>query len=95
MVSKLKRPPTEWEKKSLLAVHQRTENQNIQGAQKTKLSQDQWTNKEVSSWMEQNFFKGRRPHDQKKKNTHEKLLTISGHKENANQKHTKIPLHSC
>jgi hypothetical protein len=63
----LKRPPTEWEKKSLLAVHQRTENQNIQGAQKTKLSQDQWTNKEVSSWMEQNFFKGRRPHDQKKK----------------------------
>jgi hypothetical protein len=45
--------------------------------------------------MEQNFFKGRRPHDQKKKNTHEKLLTISGHKENANQKHTKIPLHSC
>jgi hypothetical protein len=26
---------------------------------------------------------------------HEKMLTISGHKENANQSHTKIPLHPC
>jgi hypothetical protein len=24
-----------------------------------------------------------------------KMLTISGHKGNANQNHTKIPLHSC
>jgi hypothetical protein len=33
MVSKFKRPPTEWEK-NLLAIHQRTDKQNTQGAQK-------------------------------------------------------------
>jgi hypothetical protein len=40
MVSKLKRPPTMWEK-SLLAVHQRTNNENILGAQKNKLPKNQ------------------------------------------------------
>jgi hypothetical protein len=29
------------------------------------------------------------------KTTHEKMLTICGHKENANQNHTKILPHSC
>jgi hypothetical protein len=29
------------------------------------------------------------------KTTHEKMLTIRGHKENANQNHTKILPHSC
>jgi hypothetical protein len=27
--------------------------------------------------------------------THEKMLTISGHKGNVNQNHTKIPPHPC
>jgi hypothetical protein len=27
--------------------------------------------------------------------THEKMLTISSHKGNANKNHTKIPLHPC
>jgi hypothetical protein len=27
--------------------------------------------------------------------THEKMLTISSHKGNANQNHTKIPPHPC
>jgi hypothetical protein len=40
MVSQLKRPPTEW-RKSLLAIQQRTDNQHIQGAQKTKLPKNQ------------------------------------------------------
>jgi hypothetical protein len=31
----------------------------------------------------------------KKKNTHEKILTILGHKGNANHNHTKIPPHPC
>jgi hypothetical protein len=30
-----------------------------------------------------------------KKKIHEKMLTISGHKGNANQNHTKIPPYSC
>jgi hypothetical protein len=29
------------------------------------------------------------------KKTHEKMLTIPGHKENANQNLAKIPPHSC
>jgi hypothetical protein len=29
------------------------------------------------------------------KKTHKKIFTISGHKENANQNHTKIPPHPC
>jgi hypothetical protein len=29
------------------------------------------------------------------KKTHEKMLTIAGHKVNANQNHVKIPSHSC
>jgi hypothetical protein len=40
MVSKLKRPYTEW-RKYLPAIYQRTDSQNIQGAQKTKFSQNQ------------------------------------------------------
>jgi hypothetical protein len=39
-----------------------------------------------------NIFKGRNSNDQK---IHEKVLTITGHKGNANQNHTKIPPHSC
>jgi hypothetical protein len=39
-----------------------------------------------------NIFKGRIPNGQK---THEKMLTIPGHKGNTNQNHTKIPPHSC
>jgi hypothetical protein len=30
-----------------------------------------------------------------KKKSQEKMLTIPGHNENANQTHTKIPPHSC
>jgi hypothetical protein len=29
------------------------------------------------------------------KKTHEKMLTVSGHKENANQNHTNILPHTC
>jgi hypothetical protein len=39
MISKLKKPQ-DWEK-ILLAIHQRTDNQNIEGAQKTKLPKNQ------------------------------------------------------
>jgi hypothetical protein len=41
MVSKLKSPPTVGENICQLNIRQRTNNQNIQGAQKTKLSQNQ------------------------------------------------------
>jgi hypothetical protein len=54
--------------------------------------QNQWTNKEMDNWTKQNFFKRRNSNCQK---THEKMLTISGCKGNANQNHTKIPSHPC
>jgi hypothetical protein len=42
MVSKLKGPPTEWKKIfASYTSRQRTDNQNIQGIQKTKLSPNQ------------------------------------------------------
>jgi hypothetical protein len=41
MVSKLKRPPTEWEKISASYTSDRGLKQNIQGAQKTKLPPNQ------------------------------------------------------
>jgi hypothetical protein len=59
MISKLKRPLTEW-----VAIRQRTDIQNIQGAQKTKLSQNQWTNKEMGNWTKQNFLKRRNSNGQ-------------------------------
>jgi hypothetical protein len=64
-----------------LHIRQRTDNQNIQGAQKTKPPK---INEPIKKWATelQNFFQGRNPNDQK---THEKMLTISGHKGNANQ----------
>jgi hypothetical protein len=49
-------------------------------------------NKEMGNGTKQSFFKGRCPNRQK---AHEKMLTIPGHKGNANQNHTKIPPHSC
>jgi hypothetical protein len=65
---------------------------NIQGTQKTKLPQNQWTNKEVDNWTKENFFNGRSPNGQE---IHEKMLTIPGHKGNVNQTLTKISPHSC
>jgi hypothetical protein len=50
------------------------------------------TNKKMGNLTKQNFCKRRNPNGQ---NTHEKMLSIPGHKENANQNHTKIPPHLC
>jgi hypothetical protein len=46
----------------------------------------------MGNWTKQNFFKRRNSNGYK---THEKMLTISGHKENANQNLTKISPHPC
>jgi hypothetical protein len=45
----------------------------------------------VGNWTKQNFFK----EIQMAKKNHEKMLTTSGHKGNANQNHSKILPHSC
>jgi hypothetical protein len=40
-----------------LYIRQGTDNQNIQGAQKTKLSKNQWINKEVGTELNRTFSK--------------------------------------
>jgi hypothetical protein len=59
---------------------------------KNEIVPNQWTNKKMSNWSKQNFLERRHSNGQK---THEKMLTISGYKGNANQNHTKIPPHPC
>jgi hypothetical protein len=90
MVSKLKRPPTEWDKifagypsdKGLITRIYR----ELRKLNSPKLS-------EPIKWAtELNRIFSRRKMV-KKKNL--KMLTIPGHQENANQNHTKIPPLSC
>jgi hypothetical protein len=52
-------------------------------------------NEPIKKWateLNRTFSKGKSPNSQK---THGKMLTIPGHKGNANQTHTKILPHSC
>jgi hypothetical protein len=90
MVSKLKNPPTEWEKtfasytsdKRLISRIYR----ELKKLNSTKI------NEPIKKWaseLKQNFLK-RNSNGQK---THETILTISGHNRNANQNHTNIPPH--
>jgi hypothetical protein len=46
----------------------------------------------VGNRTKQEFLKRRNPNGPE---AHEKMLTIPGHKGNANQNHTMIPPHSC
>jgi hypothetical protein len=48
--------------------------------------------KKWESKLNRAFSKGRSPNGQK---THEEMLTIHGHKRNANQNHIKVPPHFC
>jgi hypothetical protein len=80
----------------LLDIHQKTDNQNIQGAQKLNSPQINEPLKKYALELNRTFSKEEiQMAKKKKKKTHEKMLTIPGHKGNASQSHTKIPPHSC
>jgi hypothetical protein len=94
-VSKLKRPSTEWEKifasytsdKGLITrIDRELKKLNSPKKSMNQLKSGQLNLIELS---QKKKFKWR------KKKTHEKMLTISSHKGNANENHTKIPPHPC
>jgi hypothetical protein len=85
---KLKRPPTEWEK---IFANYTSKNRIYRELKKLNSPK---INEPIKKWateLNRNFSK----EDVRMAKTHEKMLTISGHKGNANQNHTKIPPHSC
>jgi hypothetical protein len=93
MVSKLKRPPTEWEK---IFSSYTSDKVLINGIYRElkKLNSPQ-INEPIKKWatdLNRTFSK---EEIQMAKKTHKKMFTISGHKGNANQNHTKIPPHPC
>jgi hypothetical protein len=92
MVSKLKRPPTEWEKifasytpDKVLITRIYRELNNLNSPK---------INEPIKKWLTElnrTFSKEEIQMATKR----EKMLTISSHKGNANQNHTMIPLHPC
>jgi hypothetical protein len=93
MVSRLKRQPTEWEKifasytsdKELIARIYR----DLKKLNSPKLKES------IKKWVTELNRTFSKEEIQMAKKTHEKILTIPGHKGNANQNHVKIPPHPC
>jgi hypothetical protein len=92
MVSKLKRPPTEWEK--MFASYTSDKGLIIRIQRELNKLKFPRINEPVKKWateLNRTFFK----RNSNGQNTHEKMLTHSVHKGNANQSHTKISPHIC
>jgi hypothetical protein len=91
MVSKLKRPPTEWEK--IFASYTPDKGLITRIHRELKKLNSPKINEPINNWatgLNRTFSKKRNSNDKK---AHEKLLTISNHKGNANRNHTKILPH--
>jgi hypothetical protein len=93
MVSKLKRPPTEWEK--IFASYPSDKELITRIYKELKKLNTPKVNEPIKKWATElnRTFSKEKVQMAKKKS--EKMLTISSHKGNANQNHTKIPPHSC
>jgi hypothetical protein len=93
MVSKLQRPPTEREK--ILASY--TSNNGLittiyRELKKLNSPKINEPIKKGATELKRTFSK---EEIQMSKKTHEKMITISSHKGNPSQNHTKIPPHPC
>jgi uridine kinase len=92
MVSTLKRPPTEGEK--IFASYTSDKGLITRIYRELKKLNSPKINEPINKWateLNRTFSE----EIQMAKKTHEKMLTISSHKRNANQNHTKIPPHPC
>jgi hypothetical protein len=95
MATKLKRPPTEWEK--AFAIYTSDKGLIIRKYRALKKLNSPKINDPVKKWaneLNRSFYKGRSPNGKKKK-SHKERLNIPGHKGNANQNHVKILPCSC
>jgi predicted transcriptional regulator len=90
IVSKLKRPPTEWEK----IFDRYTENKGLitRIYRELKKLNSPKINEPIKKWATEQNRTFSKEEIQK---THENMLTIPGHKRNSNQNHTKIQPHPC
>jgi hypothetical protein len=93
MISKLKRPPTEWEK--IFASYTSDKRLITRICRKLKKLNSPKINeviKKLATELKRTFSKEEM---QMAKKTYEKMFTIPDHKRNANQNHTKILPHLC
>jgi hypothetical protein len=93
MVFKLKRPPTEWEK--IFNSYTLDKGLITRKHRKLKKLNSPKINEPIKKWATELNRTFSKDEIQMAKKTHEKMLTISGHKGNANQNHTKITPHPC
>jgi hypothetical protein len=92
MVSKLRQPPTEWEK--TFACYTPDKRLITRIYRELKKVNSPKINDPIKKWATEL----KRTFQRKKSKclkTHEKMLTIPGHKGNASENHTKIPPHPC
>jgi hypothetical protein len=93
MVSKLKTPPTEWEK--IFASYTSDKGLISRIYRELKKINSPKINEPIKKWATELNRTFSKEEIQMAKKTHEKILTISSHKGNANQNHIKIPPHPC
>jgi hypothetical protein len=93
MVSKLRRPSTEWEK--IFASYTSDKGLITRIYWELKKLNSPKTNEPIKKWVSELNKTFSKEEIQMAKKTHEKMFTISSHKGNANQNHNKIPPHPC
>jgi hypothetical protein len=93
MNSKLKRPPIEWEK--IFGSYTSDKELIIRIYRELKKLNSQNINDPIKKWTTELNKTSSKEEVQMAKKHMKKMLTIPGHKRNANQNHTKIPPHLC
>jgi hypothetical protein len=93
MVSKLKRTPTEWEK--IFASYTSDKGLITRIYRELKKLNSPKIDEPIKKWASELNRTFSKEEIQMAEKSHEKMLTISSNKGNANENHTKIPPHPC